>query len=89
MSILDRFRSQSLGSSGSASRMFAITPDSGNDIEEVTRGVMVSEAGVLVVDFLDGDMNITTPPLIAGYVYPFRITRVYETSTATGIVGLS
>ena len=64
----------------------AITPsDTGDhDFNALVAGV----AGNVKVDFIDGTTAIVA--LAAGIPVPYKVTRVYTTSTtATGIVGLN
>jgi hypothetical protein len=53
------------------------------------RGIYISVAGTLKVDFVDGtSTGVTLANLAAGVVYPFCITKIYQTgsSTAAGVV---
>ena len=53
-----------------------------------TRGFMVGGAGDVAVTLKSGDA-VTLPGLMAGVVYPFRISKVRDSgTTATGIKGL-
>jgi hypothetical protein len=67
---------------------FDIVPDDAADIAQVTRAIMVTQAGSVSAVLKSGDM-VTLPNLIVGVVYPFRVARVLEAgTTATGIKGL-
>lgn len=53
-----------------------------------TRGLMVSVAGDVAVQFEDGS-TATIVSAVAGVVYPFAVTKVLSTGTAaTGILAL-
>ena len=67
----------------------AVTPDDGDDLAHDTRGLMVSVAGDVQVDFVSAGSEIVLTGLLAGVVYPFQVRRVYSTNTtATGILAL-
>jgi hypothetical protein len=67
---------------------FDIVPDDTADLPQITRGFMVGGAGDVAVTLKSGDA-ITLPGLMAGVVYPFRISKVRDSgTTATGIKGL-
>lgn len=88
MPTIDNFHDYSAGLTGPICGGFDITPDDTVDAEQVTRAVMVTGAGSLVAVLKSGDI-VTLPNLMAGVVYPFRISRVLDTgTTATGIKGL-
>ena len=88
MPAFDSFHDFSSGLTGPICGGFDITPDDQDELVHVTRAIMVAEAGDLSVMMKDGDM-ITLSGLIAGVVYPLRISQVLATgTTATGIVGL-
>jgi len=71
----------------SAENAFTITPHDTNDLQEVTKAVLVGVAGNLAVIMKQGDTAITLP-VPAGY-NPLRVSRVLAANTtATGIVGL-
>lgn len=54
-----------------------------------TRGLIVNVAGNVKADFVGGSTGITLT-LLAGVIYPLRLTKIYKTgTTATGITGLS
>jgi hypothetical protein len=59
---------------------------------DATRAVYVKTSGSLVVDFAypsEGGISITLGSCSAGFIYPFRVTRVYAASSASvGLVGL-
>jgi hypothetical protein len=77
------------GAESPARTAFTITPSDTTDLENVPRGIMVNATGDVKVDFVDSGTAIVLPGLLVGVVYPFRVTRVYDTgTTATGLVGL-
>ncbi len=50
------------------------------------RGIHCSTAGTIKVDMVDGTSGITFT-LVAGGVYPYRITKIYQSgSTMAGVV---
>lgn len=56
------------------------------DITVPVRGIYIGTAGNLKVDMSDGT-TVTFASLAAGQVYPFSITKIYQTgSTAAGHV---
>ena len=70
---------------GPGTRAFNVTPDNNNDLEHVTRAVVLNVAGVLKVTTADGD-TVTTPTLNAGQFHPMSVRRIWsEGTTATGI----
>lgn len=55
------------------------------------RGFQVGVAGDVVVDYRDGNTNITIPACVAGIPHAHMITKIYSTAngtTATSIVAL-
>lgn len=52
------------------------------------RGFYIGTAGTLKVDFVDGTTGVTLSNLAAGVVYPFCITKIYNSgsSSAAGVV---
>ena len=82
-------------SSSPATRCFAITPSdtdylaTAGDTPLVTRGILVTVAGNIEVQFIDsphGTYHII--PVLASVVYPFAVERVIDANTtATGIFG--
>jgi hypothetical protein len=72
-----------------AANCVSVTPNDGADLANNTRGLMVSVAGDVKVDFVTTGSAIVLTGLLAGVVYPLQIKRVYSTSTtATGILAL-
>jgi hypothetical protein len=88
MTTIDKFHDYSAGLTGPICGGFDIVPDDAADIAQVTRAIMVTQAGSVSAVLKSGDM-VTLPNLIVGVVYPFRVARVLEAgTTATGIKGL-
>ena len=88
MPITDNFNDYTAGLTGPICGAFDIVPDDTADLPQITRGFMVSGAGDVAVTLKSGDA-ITLPGLMAGVVYPFRISKVRDSgTTATGIKGL-
>lgn len=72
-----------------AANAYAVTPTDGDDLEQATRGLMVSATGDVKVNFLTTGTEIVLAGLLPGVVYPFQITKVFSTdTTATGIIAL-
>lgn len=66
----------------------AITPNDSADLTFETRALYVGGAGNAQVTLEGGD-TVTLTGLLAGVVYPLRVTRVLAASTtATNLVGL-
>jgi len=65
-----------------------VTPNDAADLPGgATRGLIVSVAGALKVDWADG--STTTIPNVTAGDHPYQVKRVYATGTAaTGIVAL-
>lgn len=61
----------------------AVTPNDSTDIVE-SRGIIVDSAGAVKMTFADDSIDTIT--LAANVAYPYRVKRVWSTSTtATGI----
>jgi hypothetical protein len=65
-----------------------VTPDDDNDLDYITRAVYVGGAGDLTAILEGGGEAVTFTGVQAGVIYPLRVRRVMETTTATAIVGL-
>ncbi len=84
----DRFSHTAPSFDGPANHAFSITPDDGNDLEEVSRAVYCGQAGDVVVRTPSGN-DVTFANVGAGTVLPVRATRVLATGTsAASLVGL-
>ncbi|WP_349294656.1 hypothetical protein ABEB22_21055 (plasmid) [Thioclava sp. 'Guangxiensis'] len=67
---------------------FAITPDDGADLSQVTRGIYLGQAGDLRVT-LAGGQTVTFTNMAAGGIHGLRIRRVWASgTTAADMVGL-
>lgn len=71
-----------------ASSAVAITPDDDTDLTTTTRGIYVGTGGDLAVILADDTVAVTFANVASGIVYPLRVKRVMEASTATDLVGL-
>ena len=72
-----------------ATNLVAITPNDDTDLTGV-RGIMVGTSGTLVVRLVgDPTTSVTIPAnaVVAGNIYPMRVTRVMAASTASEIIG--
>lgn len=82
----DNLKSLHATMTSSAEGGFLITPNDSNDLEQVTKAILVGTAGILKVTYKNG--SIDTIPVVAGY-NPLRLSRVHLTSqTAGNIHGL-
>lgn len=69
-------------------RWAAITPSNSADLPSgITRAIYVGGAGNLVADSEKGE-TVTFTGMVAGQIYPLRVRRVREATTATGLVAL-
>ena len=88
MPISDPFHSHYSGLSSPVCGGFDIMPDDTADLNQLTRGLMVSTAGDVSVILKNGD-PLTLTGLTPGVIYPVRLVRVLATgTTATGLKGL-
>lgn len=87
MAAIDQFSEYSLGYESPAVGGEEVTPSDDNDLTQVTRAIWVSGAGVLEVIMLDGS-QLTFSGIQAGTLLPIRVTRVLESTSATGIVAV-
>lgn len=86
---IDRYSNHTQALDAPATHGFAITPDDGTDLSEITRAVYVGSSGSLAVTFTSG-AELVMPNVPAGSLLPLRLQRVRATGTsATNIVGLS
>jgi len=84
----DRFRDSRPGLTSPAYNAFSITPSDSAGLSRTTRALYVGGSGNAVVVFANGD-QVTLAGLLAGVIYPLRLTQVKFTSTtATSLVGL-
>lgn len=83
-----RYRGAVARRSDPAQGAVAIDYGSGNQtLATESRGVYIGTAGHLKVDMADGTTAVTFSNLAAGTVYPFAITKIYQSgSTAAGVV---
>jgi hypothetical protein len=84
----DRYGDLATGLESPASHGFAVTPNDGVDLPDITRAVYVGGSGVLNVILLSG-ADLSLAGVAGGTVLPLRIRRIKATgTTATAIVGL-
>ncbi len=84
----DNYGTSAGGISAPFVRAFTITPHATNELTRVTRGVTATVAGNIACRFANDGADVTVP-VLAGVVYPYRLTHVRVAgTTATGIVGL-
>ncbi|MEQ8600643.1 MAG: hypothetical protein RLP98_12050 [Devosia sp.] len=85
----DRYSTHTQALDAPATHGFAIAPNDGADLSEITRAVYVGSSGALAVTFASG-AELVLPNVPAGSLLPLRVQRVRATgTTATDIVGLS
>ena len=84
----DRFAEHARGLTAPAENAFAVTPNDGSDLAEVTRALYVGTGGNLAVVLAAGS-DVTLLNVQSGTVLPIRCRRVKVTgTTASGLVGL-
>ena len=78
---------QDLNITQSTRRGLAVTPSDATIFAVPTRGLYIGVAGTIRVMHAD-DIAVTDYPVtVAGYIYPWAVTRVYSSgTTATSIV---
>lgn len=75
------------GTTGPATRAFAISPGDGADLTNITRALYAGVTGDIKVTMEGGDVVLLVG-FPAGMPIPLRVRRVWSTSTtATSIVG--
>lgn len=85
----DDFSSYMKGVTAPATDAETVTPSDSVALTTVTRAIFVGSAGDLAVTMLSGDVVVLTN-VVAGMVYPLRVSHVMATgTTAGGVVGLS
>ncbi len=84
----DRFSDHTIGLDSPAIHGFAITPNDGADLPEVTRAIYVGGSGALSL-VLSSGAEVVVSGVPGGTMLPIRVRRLKATSTtATLIVGL-
>lgn len=84
----DRFADHAPSLESPALHGFAVSPNDGTDLQEVTRAIYVGGSGSLTLVF-PSSAEITFAGLAGGTVLPVRAMRIKATgTTATAIVGL-
>lgn len=84
----DIFATVGSGLDSPASKAFAITPNTDNDLAIFTRGIYVGGAGNVIAILVDDTAAVTFTAVPAGSILPIRARRVLATSTATTMVGM-
>lgn len=85
----DEFSSYRGGITAPASHGAALVPSDSTALTRSTRAIYVGTAGDLSVRLVSGD-EVTLSGVIAGMIYPMRVSHVLATgTTAGGLVGLS
>lgn len=85
---MDEFANHAPGLTSPATAAEPITPSDSTPLAAVTRSLYVGGAGDLRVTLVGGE-TVTLGGVVAGALYPLRITHVLATgTTATGLVGL-
>ena len=84
----DRFETTTNGLDSPATHGFAITPNDGTDLPEITRALYLGGPGAIGVVLLSGAELVLTG-IAAGTLLPLRTKRVKASgTTASAIVGL-
>ena len=84
----DRFADHAKGPTAPSDHAFAVTPNDGADLREVTRALYVGTGGNLAIVFAAGS-EASLLNVQSGTVLPVRCRRIKATgTTATGLVGL-
>ena len=84
----DRFSDQATGLDSPATLAFAVTPNDGADLTEVTRALYVGGGGTIVA-VLSAGSEVTFTGIAGGSVLPIRVRRIKAAgTTATAILGL-
>lgn len=85
----DPFEQTQPGIESPARSAFAITPNDGADVANVTRGLYVGVSGDVSIILAGDSAAVTFVGLAAGVIHPIRAKRVRATgTTATSIVGV-
>lgn len=85
----DRFSDHAIALESPATHGFAVTPNDGADLAEITRAIYVGASGNLAVTLASG-ADVTLAGVPGGTLLPLRLRRIKATGTsATSIVGLS
>ena len=85
--MFDRFSAFAQNLTSPVGDGFAITPDDGNDLPQLTRALYVGEGGDLAVKLQSGT-DIVLKSVPTGALLPLRVRQVKAATTAGSIVGL-
>lgn len=84
----DRFDDRNASITGPAFHGFAVTPNDGAELAEITRALYVGTAGALHVLLASG-ADVTFAGVAGGTILPIRVRKVLSTgTTGSSIVGL-
>ncbi|QDZ10718.1 spike base protein, RCAP_Rcc01079 family [Devosia ginsengisoli] len=84
----DRYDGYSSSLAGPVGHGFAIVPDDGADLAEITRALYVGVGGSLSI-VLQSGAELTLQGVAAGTVLPLRVRRLKASGTsASAVVGL-
>lgn len=83
----DKFSAHAESLSSPPAHLMSVTPDDGQDLPHVSRGLNVLVGGTVRVTSAQGETE--TLMIAAGIVFPVRVRRIWATgTTATGIVAM-
>ena len=86
---MDAFESHTPGLTSPAASGSEITPNDATLLTQVSRCLYVGSAGNIRVELSSGDI-VTLENVVAGAIYPLRVSRVFATgTTATGLISLA
>lgn len=84
----DPFQNHKTGLDSPAVQLHAVTPSDTADLPSASRGINVATSGIVKITTVGGTTGAIY--VVAGVVFPVRVTRVWATgTTATGIMALS
>ena len=88
MAAVDNFATHNVSLGAPAVDAFAITPNDGTDLSNVTRYIYVGGAGAIALITVNGE-TVTFSAVPVGTVLPIRAARVKATgTTATLLIGM-
>lgn len=79
------YRGKKFELDGPFHKALAVTPDDNNDLAQMCRGVVVTQAGVLHCTFADDTVPVSVP-VQPGFTYRFMLSRIFATGTTCGAV---
>jgi hypothetical protein len=85
----DEYKYEPSGLDSPAAVAATITPSDSVDLLTSTRSIYIGGAGNLAVVLVGMTTPVTFTGVVAGMIYPFRVSKVMASgTTATGLVGL-